>query len=121
VKTLLTVAFARGHVEEWFERAKPEAGFGAFEVRTYKSLIRHWVCSRLVMYFLAAQTQRLRGENPRITLEQVADAANAPASKVWNRWPHSWAELIERCAYYQERNEASYDSRRRTTMKGDTS
>jgi len=86
-----------------------------------KSLIRHWVCSRLVMYFLAAQTQRLRGENPRITLEQVADAANAPASKVWNRWPHSWAELIERCAYYQERNEASYDSRRRTTMKGDTS
>ena len=49
-------------MEKWFERAKQEAGFGAFEVRTYKSLIRHWLCSRMVMYFLAAQTQRLRGE-----------------------------------------------------------
>ena len=62
VIAMLRVAFARWHVEKWFERAKQEAGFGAFEVRTYKSLIRHWLCSRLVMYFLAAQTQRLRGE-----------------------------------------------------------
>jgi hypothetical protein len=59
---MMTVAFARWHVEKWFERAKQEAGFGAFEVRTYRSLIRHWLCSRMVMYFLAAQTQRLRGE-----------------------------------------------------------
>lgn len=64
VIAMLRVAFARWHVEKWFERAKQEAGFGAFEVRTYKSLIRHWLCSRLVMYFLAAQTQRLRGEKP---------------------------------------------------------
>lgn len=62
LKTLMTVAFARWHVEKWFERAKQEAGFGAFEVRTYTSLIRHWLCSRMVMYFLAAQTKRLRGE-----------------------------------------------------------
>jgi SRSO17 transposase len=62
VKEMMTAAFARWHVEKWFERAKEEAGFGAFEVRTYRSLIRHWLCSRLVMYFLAAQTQRLRGE-----------------------------------------------------------
>jgi SRSO17 transposase len=59
---LMTAAFARWHVEKWFERAKQEAGFGAFEVRTYKSLIRHWLCSRLAMYFLATETQRLRGE-----------------------------------------------------------
>lgn len=62
IKEMLKVGFARWHVEKWFERAKQEAGFGAFEVRTYKSLIRHWLCSRLVMYFLAAQTRRLRGE-----------------------------------------------------------
>jgi SRSO17 transposase len=62
LKEMMTVAFARWHVEKWFERAKQEAGFGAFEVRTYRSLIRHWLCSRMVMYFLAAQTQRLRGE-----------------------------------------------------------
>jgi SRSO17 transposase len=62
LKYLLRVAFARWRVEKWFERAKQEAGLGAFEVRTYQSLIRHWLCSRMAMYFLAAQTQRLRGE-----------------------------------------------------------
>ncbi len=61
---LLTAAFARWQIELWFERAKQEAGLGAFEVRTYRSLLRHWFCSRLAMYFLAAQTQRLRGEKP---------------------------------------------------------
>jgi SRSO17 transposase len=64
LEEMLTVAFARWHVEKWFERAKQEAGLGAFEVRTYTSLIRHWFCSRMVMYFLATQTQRLRGEKP---------------------------------------------------------
>ncbi len=58
----LRVAFARWHIEKWFERGKQQAGFGAFEVRTYTSLIRHWLCSRLAMYFLAAETTRLRGE-----------------------------------------------------------
>ena len=61
LKEMMKAAFARWHVEKWFERAKQEAGFGAFEVRTYTSLIRHWLCSCMVMYFLAAQTQRLRG------------------------------------------------------------
>ena len=59
---LLEVGFSRWHVEKWFERAKQECGFGAFEVRTYTSLIRHWLASRLAMYFLADQTHRLRGE-----------------------------------------------------------
>jgi SRSO17 transposase len=62
LKQMLPVASARWHVEKWFERAKQEAGFGAFEIRTYTSLIRHWLSSRIAMYFLAAQTQRLRGE-----------------------------------------------------------
>jgi len=60
--SMLRVAFARDHIERWFRTAKQEAGFGAFEVRTYTSLIRHWLCSRLAMYYLATQTQRLRGE-----------------------------------------------------------
>lgn len=64
VAEMMEVAFGRWHVEKWFERAKQETGFGAFEVRTYTSLIRHWLCSRMAMYFLAAQTQRLRGEKP---------------------------------------------------------
>lgn len=61
-KQMMTAAFARWHVELWFERAKQETGFGAFEVRTYTGLMRHWLCSRMAMYFLAEQTQRLRGE-----------------------------------------------------------
>lgn len=59
---LLSAAFSRWSIELWFQRAKQEAGLGAFEVRTYRSLLRHWFCSRLAMYFLAAETQRLRGE-----------------------------------------------------------
>jgi SRSO17 transposase len=62
LEKLLEVAFGRWHVEKWFERAKQECGFGAFEVRTYTSLIRHWLASRLAMYFLADQTHRFRGE-----------------------------------------------------------
>jgi len=62
LETLMDIAFSRWQVEKWFERAKQECGFGAFEVRTYTSLIRHWLASRLAMYFLADQTTRLRGE-----------------------------------------------------------
>ena len=62
LETLMEIAFCRWHVEKWFERAKQECGLGAFEVRTYTSLIRHWLASRLAMYFLADQTTRLRGE-----------------------------------------------------------
>lgn len=62
IEKMLRVAFGRWHVEKWFERAKQQCGFGAFEVRTYRSLIRHWLCSRIGMYILAAETMRLRGE-----------------------------------------------------------
>jgi SRSO17 transposase len=60
LEEMLRVAFARWHVEKWFERAKQQCGFGSFEVRTYQSLIRHWLCSRIAMYILATETTRLR-------------------------------------------------------------
>ena len=60
---LLEVAFARWHIEKWFERAKQETGFGSFEVRTYRSLMRHWLASRIAMYFLGAcLSNRCMGE-----------------------------------------------------------
>jgi SRSO17 transposase len=65
LETLMEIAFSRWHVEKWFERAKQECGFGAFEIRTYTSLIRHWLASRLAMYFLADQTTRLRGKKSK--------------------------------------------------------
>lgn len=61
-KQMMHATFARWHVEKWFERAKQEAGFGAFEVRRHCGLLRHWFCAALAMYFLATETQRLRGE-----------------------------------------------------------
>jgi SRSO17 transposase len=64
VRKLLRVGFSRWRIEKWFERGKQEAGFGAFEIRNYTSLIRHWLSSRIAMYFLSSQTQRLRGEKP---------------------------------------------------------
>ena len=60
IEEMLRIAFGRWHVEKWFERAKQQCGFGAFEVRTYQSLIRHWLCSRIGMYILAAETTQLR-------------------------------------------------------------
>jgi SRSO17 transposase len=62
LEAILHVAFARWHVEKWFERAKQETGFGDFEMRTYTSLIRHWLCARMAMFFLTSETVRLRGE-----------------------------------------------------------
>lgn len=62
LEQMLRAAFARWHIEKWFERAKQEVGLGAFEVRTYTSLIRHWFCAQLAMLFLAEATHRLRGE-----------------------------------------------------------
>jgi hypothetical protein len=47
---MLQAAFSRGHIEKWFERARQQAGFGAFEVRTDTSLIRHWLCSTTLSF-----------------------------------------------------------------------
>ena len=60
VEQLLRILLSRWHVEKWFERAKQEAGLGAFEVRTYLSLLRHWLICRIAMLFLSRQTVRLR-------------------------------------------------------------
>jgi SRSO17 transposase len=60
LESILQAVFARWHVEKWFERAKQEAGLGAFEVRTYTSLIRHWLICRIAMLFLSCQTRQLR-------------------------------------------------------------
>jgi len=84
LEAMLQAAFARWHIEKWFERAKQQAGFGAFEVRTYTSLIRHWLCSRLAMLFIAEQTHRLRGE-------KSADHIRAGCG----RGQHAGVEMLE--------------------------
>ena len=62
--TLLNVAFTRAGIEHVFRLAKTEVGFGHFEGRSYKGLIRHMTLCQLVLLFAAEQTGRLRGEKP---------------------------------------------------------
>jgi len=57
---VLYVAFSRWHIERVFEDGKGEVGLDHFEVRTYKSLIRHLILSMISFYFLATETERLR-------------------------------------------------------------
>jgi len=63
--TLLKVAFTRAGVEHVFRLAKTEVGFGHFEGRSYRGLMRHVTLCQLVLLFAAEQTDRLRGEKPR--------------------------------------------------------
>jgi SRSO17 transposase len=62
LEEMLRAAWTRWHVEVWFERAKQEVGLGAFEMRNYSGLMRHWLICSMVMLFLTEQTNRLRGE-----------------------------------------------------------
>ena len=112
-QTCIRVLLSRWHIEKWFERAKQDAGLGAFEVRTYTSLIRHWLCVRVAMGFLSEQTTRLRKKNHRITFEQVRRFVAPIAEKLWRKDHRSPRSLIKVCLYYQRRNTASYESRRR--------
>ena len=62
--TLLKVAFTRAGVEHVFRLAKTEVGFGHFEGRNYRGMVRHMTLCQLVLLFAAEQTDRLRGEKP---------------------------------------------------------
>lgn len=64
LKLLLKVAFCRWGVEHAFRLVKSEVGFGHFEGRSWKGLLRHMVLCQAVMLFVAEQTTRLRGEKP---------------------------------------------------------
>jgi len=64
LKVLLKVAFCRWGVEHAFRLAKSEIGFGHFEGRSWKGLLRHVILCQAVMLFVAEQTNRLRGEKP---------------------------------------------------------
>jgi hypothetical protein len=58
------VAFCRWGVEHAFCLAKGEIGFGHYEGRSWKGLLRHMILCRAVMLFVAEQTDRPRAEKP---------------------------------------------------------
>ena len=65
VETLVRVAFRRWNVEHSFRVCKSELGFTHFEGRNYVALMRHLSLCLVAMGFVAAHTQRLRGEKSR--------------------------------------------------------
>ncbi len=73
---MLRVAFRRWNVEHEFGVCKTELGFGHFEGRSYTALMRHLILCLLMLNFVAEHTERLRGKNPEVTLEQVCRALN---------------------------------------------
>lgn len=61
---LLRAAFTRWAVERCFQDAKGELGMSHFEVRTYRSLMRHLTLTAVSFLFLARALLKRRGEKP---------------------------------------------------------
>lgn len=61
---VLAVAFRRAVVEHAFRLAKQEAGLMHYEGRDYTGLTRHLTLALVVLGFVAAHTERLRGGKP---------------------------------------------------------
>lgn len=64
VPRLVLVAFTRWNVEHAFRIAKGEAGLTHYEGRSYTGLTRHQTLCLLVVGFVAAHADGLRGEKP---------------------------------------------------------
>jgi SRSO17 transposase len=64
VARLVLVAFTRWNVEHAFRLAKAEAGLTHYEGRSYVGLTRHQVLCLVVVGFVTAHADGLRGEKP---------------------------------------------------------
>jgi SRSO17 transposase len=62
LEQLLRVAFNRWPVERCFQDAKSELGLSHFEVRNYRSLLRHMILTSVSLLFLSRATAALRGK-----------------------------------------------------------
>lgn len=63
--TLVAVAFKRAHVEHLFRVLKSEVGFGHYEGRSYKGMMRHLTLCQVLLLFLSLQAADLRGGKRR--------------------------------------------------------
>jgi SRSO17 transposase len=115
LEKLLRVAFTRWNVEHTFRVAKSEIGLGHFEGRSYVALMRHMILCLIAMGFVAEHTDRLRGKNPEITMEQVCRALNQRC-RTWQMNRRQTTEVehtVEVIDYHQRRNCAARISRQK--------
>jgi SRSO17 transposase len=62
LEVMLHVAFSRWPIERCFQDQKTELGLDHFEVRNYRSLMRHLILTAVSFLFLAKTTHQRRGE-----------------------------------------------------------
>ncbi|OWK38721.1 IS701 family transposase [Fimbriiglobus ruber] len=99
VARILAVAFRRWTVEHLFRVAKQEVGLMHYEGRDYTGLMRHLTLAVVVLGFVAAHTERLRGEKPRRD-----DGAGVPGAQRPVRDPVPAATGNRGHPTYQRRN-----------------
>lgn len=75
---ILCVAFSRFHIEHLFREGKSAVGLNEYQVRCYRSLIRHLILSNLSLLFLAEETDKLRGEKPLVVGVSGARSGGSP-------------------------------------------
>ncbi|MBN9122243.1 MAG: hypothetical protein J0I06_24405 [Planctomycetes bacterium] len=112
---VLLAAFRRATIEHEFRVAKTEAGLMHYEGRQWLGLVRHLVLSLVVLGFVSIHTDRLWGENPLVTMEQLCRALNGRCASTFRRRrkvadrPHV-GEVIR---YHQQRNERATKSHKK--------
>ncbi len=79
LKDVLCVAFSRFHIEHLFREAKTAVGLNEYQVRRYRSLIRHLTLSNLSVLFLAEETEKLRGEKPLVVAVPDPGSGGSPS------------------------------------------
>ena len=79
LKEILCVAFSRWHIEQLFREGKSAVGLDEYQVRSYRSLMRHLILSDLSVLFLAEETETLRGEKPLVVGVPGSRSGGTPA------------------------------------------
>ena len=113
------MAFCRWGVEHAFRLVKTEIGFGHFEGRSWRGLLRHLILCQAVMLFVAEQRLGFGGKNPRLTMEQTARALNT-VCRLWQERRRKSPDLEHVASvirYHQAHNEAAKRSRLRSVQR----
>ncbi|MBN9120774.1 MAG: IS701 family transposase [Planctomycetes bacterium] len=112
---ILAAAFRRATIEHEFRVTKSAVGLMHYEGRPYAGLVRHLVLGLAARGFVSIHTDRLRGEEPQVTMERVCRALNVRCAATFRRRrgtsevPHV-GQVIR---YHQRRNERATKSHKK--------
>lgn len=87
LEILLMVAFSRWHIERLFEDSKTELGMDHFEIRKYRSIVRHLIVTCISHLFLAEFREAERGEKSGADGLPGTVGHASPDSHLDSRWP----------------------------------